>query len=82
MRRLLFVATGAFFLVVTLLPTQRPFVVHAVSDGERLAMYSKPAVVRIFDGAFGQILFAPPGLSPQVYTVQVICLWVRVFHQF
>lgn len=74
MRRLLFVATGAFFLIVTLLPTQRPFVVHAVSDGERLAMYSKPAVVRILDGGFGQILFAPPGISPQVYNVQAVGL--------
>jgi hypothetical protein len=63
MRRLLFVATGAFFVVATLLPTQRPFVVSAVSEGERLAMYSKPAVVRIIDGAVGQIVFAPP-VSP------------------
>lgn len=74
MRRLLFVATGAFFVVATLLPTQRSFVVSAVSDGERLAMYSKPAVVRIIDGGMAQILFAPPGISPQVYTVQAIAL--------
>ncbi len=74
MRRLLFIATGAFFLAITLLPTQPRFVVHAVSDGERLAMYSKPAVVRILDGAFGQILFAPPGISPQVYNVQAVAL--------
>jgi serine protease Do len=72
MRRLLFVATGAFFVVAALLPTQRSFVVHAVSDGERLATYSKPAVVRIVDGAIGQILFSPPGISPQVYNVQSI----------
>jgi S1-C subfamily serine protease len=74
MRRLLFVATGAFFVIATLLPMQRAFVVSAVSDGERLAMYSKPAVVRIVDGAVGQILFAPPGISPQVYNVQAIAL--------
>jgi len=74
MRRLLFVATGAFFVIATLLPTQRAFVVSAVSDGERLAMFSKPAVVRIIDGAMGQILFAPPGISPQVYNVQAIAL--------
>ena len=74
MRRLLFVATGAFFVVATLLPMQRSFVVRAVSDGERLAMYSKPAVVRIVDGAAGQILFQPPGISPQVYNVQAIGL--------
>lgn len=74
MRRLLFVATGAFFVVVTLLPTQRPFVVHAVTDGERLAMYSKPAVVRIVDGAAGQILFQPPGYQGQTYNVSTISL--------
>ena len=74
MRRLLFVATGAFFVIATLLPMQRSFVVRAVSDGERLAMYSKPAVVRIVDGAAGQILFAPPGINPQVYNVQAIGL--------
>jgi S1-C subfamily serine protease len=74
MRRLLFVATGAFFVIATLLPMQRAFVVSAVSDGERLAMFSKPAVVRIIDGAMAQILFAPPGLQAQVYNVQVIAL--------
>jgi len=74
MRRLLFVATGAFFLIATLLPMQRSFVVQAVSDGERLAMYSKPAVVRIVDGAAGQILFSPPNIQPQVYNVQAIGL--------
>src|SRR5689334_9946559 len=74
MRRLLFVATGVFFVVAALLPMQRSFVVRAVSDGERLAMYSKPAVVRIVDGAAGQILFSPPGINPQVYNVQAIGL--------
>jgi S1-C subfamily serine protease len=74
MRRLLFVATGVFFLVATLLPTQRAFVVRAVSDGERLAMYSKPAVVRIVDGAAGQIVFAPPGYQGQTFNVSAISL--------
>jgi S1-C subfamily serine protease len=74
MRRLLFTATGALFLVVTLLPSQRPFVVHAVSDGERLAMYSKPAVVRIIDGAIGKIWFQPPGYQGQSYDVSAISL--------
>jgi hypothetical protein len=69
MRRLLFVATGAFFLAVTLLPMQPRFVVHAVSDGERLAMYSKPAVVRIIDGAMGKIWFQPPGYQGQSFDV-------------
>lgn len=74
MRRLLFVAIGAFLLAATLLPTQPSFVVRAVSDGERLAMYSKPAVVRIVDGASGQILFQPPGYQGQTYNVSAISL--------
>ena len=74
MRRLLFVATGAFFVITTLLPMQRSFVVRAVSDGERLAMYSKPAVVRIIDGAAGQIKFEPPGYQGQIYNVSSIAL--------
>ena len=74
MRRLLFIAIGAFFLAVTLLPMQPRYVVHAVSDGERLAMYSKPAVVRIIDGVSGQILFQPPGYQGQVYNVSSIAL--------
>lgn len=74
MRRLAFVLTGALILVVTLLPTQSRFTVHAVSDGERLSMFSKPAVVRIVDGAVGQILFSPPGYQPQSFNVSVIAL--------
>ena len=74
MRRLLFVATGVLFLVATLLPSQSAFVVRAVSDGERLAMYSKPAVVRIVDGAAGQILFQPPGYQGQTFNVSAISL--------
>ena len=72
MRRLLFFATGAFFVVATLLPTQ--FVVRAVSDGERLAMSSKPAVVRIIDGASGKIWFQPPNTSGQSFDVNAISL--------
>ena len=74
MRRLLFVALGAFFVAAAVLPMQRTFIVRAVSDGERLAMYSKPAVVRIVDGAAGQILFSPPGMQAQVYNVSAISL--------
>ena len=74
MRRLLIFAIGAFLLAVTLLPMQPPFVASAVSDGERLAMYSKPAVVRIVDGAAGQIRFEPPGYQAQVYNVSTIAL--------
>jgi V8-like Glu-specific endopeptidase len=74
MRRLLFIATGAFFLAITLLPSQPRFVVHAVSDGERLAMYSKPAVVRIIDGAVGKIWFQIPGNQGQSFDVPLIAL--------
>src|SRR6185369_14800802 len=64
----------AFFLAVTLLPSQPRFVVHAVSEGERLAMYSKPAVVRIVDGAAGKIWFQPPGYQGQAFDVSAIGL--------
>ena len=74
MRRLLFIATGAFFVLATLLPLHRGFVVQAVSDGERLAMFSKPAVVRIVDGAAGRIWFQPPGYQGQAYDVSAIGL--------
>ena len=74
MRRLLFIATGAFFVLATLLPMQPPFVAHAVSDGERLAMYSKPAVVRIIDGAAGKIWFQPPGYQGQSFDLSVVAL--------
>jgi serine protease Do len=74
MRRLAFVVTVALIIVVTLLPTQSRFTVQAVSDGERLSMFSKPAVVRIVDGAMGQILFSPPGYQPQSFNVSVIAL--------
>src|SRR5215217_8572213 len=74
MRRLVFLATGAFLLAATLLPTQPSFVVRAVSDGERLAMYSKPAVVRIVDGAAGKIWFQPPGYQGQSFDVSMISL--------
>jgi S1-C subfamily serine protease len=74
MRRLLILAIGTFFLAVTLLPMQPRFAVNAVSDGERLAMYSKPAVVRIVDGAAGQIRFSPPGYQGQTFNVSSIAL--------
>ena len=74
MRRLLFVATGAFLVVTTLLPTQRTFIASAVTDGERLAMYSKPAVVRIVDGAAGQILLQLPGYQARTFNVSAIGL--------
>jgi V8-like Glu-specific endopeptidase len=73
MRRLLFVAIGALFIAAAVLPTQRTFVVRAVSDGERLAMYSKPAVVRIVDGAAGQVVLETESGS-RTYNVSSIAL--------
>jgi S1-C subfamily serine protease len=73
MRRLLFVAIGAFFVAAAVLPTRNTFVVRAVSDGERLAMYSKPAVVRIVDGAAGVILLETDGGS-RTYNVSSLAL--------
>jgi serine protease Do len=72
MRRLVFVAIGAFFVIAGILPLQPTFVVSAVSDGERLSMYSKPSVVRIIDGSAGQILFRPPGTTGQTFNVSAI----------
>lgn len=74
MRRLLYVATGAFLVVAALLPTQSDFVAHAVTEGERLAMFSKPAVVRIVDGAAGQVLFQPPGYQGQTFNLSAVSL--------
>lgn len=74
MHRPLFLAIGVFFVAATLLPAQRSFVASAVSDGERLAMYSKPSVVRIVDGAAGQILLQLPGYQAQTYNVSAIAL--------
>ena len=72
MRRLLILAIGTFLFAVTLLPLQPRFVVSAVSDGERLAMFSKPAVVRIIDGAAAQFRLDLPGYQPQTYNVSLL----------
>ena len=75
MRRLVVVALSAFVLGAILLPTQRDFAAEAQgADGERLAMISKPAVVRIVDGAVGQIYFQPPGYQGQSYNVSLVAL--------
>ena len=60
MRKPFFSAIFLFVLVSVLLPVFKIFTTDAqVSDGERLAMYSKPAVVRIYDGAVGNCYFQP-----------------------
>ena len=78
MRRLFFVAVGMLFLFAALLPTRSSFVAGAVSDGERLAMFSKPSVVRIIDGVAGTFYFAPPN-SSQRTTPCPISAWARAF---
>lgn len=57
------------------LPVNRSFVAKAdVSDGERLAMYSKPAVVRIIDGIAGQYTFLSPKNETLTFNVSYIGL--------
>ena len=74
MRRFSIVAVFTLFLAVALLPTQSRFTVGAVTDGERLAMYSKPSVVRILDGVAGTFYFAPPNRQPKNYNVSYLAL--------
>ena len=74
MRRLFLAATAMLFLITALLPTQNTFVVSAVTEGERLAMFSKPSVVRIIDGVAGVFYFAPPNRQPKNYQVSYIGL--------
>lgn len=74
MRRLVVVAAIALFIAAVLLPTQDRYVATADSAGERLSMFSKPAVVRIIDGAAGQIFFQPPGYQGQSYNVSAVSL--------
>src|SRR4029079_2271375 len=69
MRRLVLVTIAALFAAALLLPSQRKFVVQAVSDGERLAMFTKPAVIRTVEGAVGQIAFQPPNYQGQTFQV-------------
>ena len=74
MRRLFFVTAVMLFLITVLLPTQNGFGVGAVTEGERLAMFSKPSVVRIIDGVAGTFYFAPPNGQPKNYTVSYVGL--------
>lgn len=74
MRRLFLVTAVMLFLITVLLPTQNGFVVGAVTEGERLAMFSKPSVVRIIDGVAGTFYFSPPNAQPKNYTVSYIGL--------
>jgi S1-C subfamily serine protease len=73
-----FIAGLALFLLagaLLILPVNRGSVTHAdVSDGERLAMYSKPSVVRIIDGIAGQYVFLSPKNETLTFNVSYITL--------
>lgn len=55
MRRLLLLISALFILATPLLFAPASAQVQKVSEGQRLAMYSKPAVVRILDGYGGRV---------------------------
>ncbi|MGI9166933.1 MAG: trypsin-like peptidase domain-containing protein [Pyrinomonadaceae bacterium] len=74
MRRLSLVALFTLFLVAAVFPMQRSFVGSAVSEGERLAMHSKPSVVRIVDGVAGSFYFDPPNRTGKNYDVSFVGL--------
>lgn len=74
MRRFFILAFVTILFAAALLPTQSRYTVSAVTDGERLAMFSKPSVVRIIDGVAGQYYFAPPNRQPKTYTVSQVSL--------
>ena len=74
-----YLATVAILLLIGALlsvPVNRSFVARAevVSDGERLAMYSKPSVVRIIDGIAGQYTFLSPKDENLTFNVSYIGL--------
>lgn len=75
MRRVCLAALSALFFVLVLLPFHRSFVAATdVSEGERLAMHSKPSVVRIVDGVGGNYIYSPPGNQAREYNVSYIGL--------
>src|SRR6185295_9058 len=69
MRRI-FAAFAILFLVFALMPMPGRFVVGAVSEGERLSMFCKPAVVKIYVGPYGSFYYQPPNWT-QGKTYQV-----------
>jgi len=58
------------FLIAAILPMQPRFIAGAVSEGERLSMFCKPAVVKIYVGPYGTFFYQPPNWS-QGKTYQV-----------
>jgi len=72
MRRILIVAGVVLFLIVAMLPSQPTFIAGAVSEGERLSMFCKPAVVKIFVGPYGTFYYQPPNREGKTYQVSYI----------
>jgi S1-C subfamily serine protease len=70
MRRTFIVAFVTLVLLASVLPSQRRFIASAVSEGERLSMYCKPGVVKIYVGPYGTFFYQPPNWS-QGKTYQV-----------
>ncbi len=70
----------AILSLIAALLGQRNVNAQQVSEGERLAMYSKPSVVRIIDGVSGVFYFQPPTFSSaKVYPVSYVALGSGLF---
>src|SRR4029453_19148934 len=63
MRRIFLVTFLTLFLLAGVLPLQRGFIASAVSEGERLSMFCKPGVVKIYVGPYGSFFYQPPNWS-------------------
>lgn len=74
MRRVYLVAITVIFIVGALPPAQEVSRAKTVSQGERLAMFTKPSVVRIIDGVAGQYVYQPPDSQGRIYDVSSIAL--------
>ncbi len=71
MRRILVATIFSLSLISALLPLHSAYRVDAaVSEGERLSMYCKPAVVKLWVGPYGSFYYQPPKWS-QGKTYQV-----------
>jgi S1-C subfamily serine protease len=64
MRRIYLAILFVFLMVAAILPLHRSYTVRAVSEGERLAMFSKPAVVKVWGGAEGSFIVQLAETSP------------------
>jgi S1-C subfamily serine protease len=65
MRKYVFLALALLFITASLV-YKFPVAAQQVSQGQRLAMYSKPSVVRILDGYTGKVLWPRTGKTYSV----------------